>query len=162
LLLIAALALITGCEEERNVAAKPKAQAQAQGQSKPSTPGAEGFIVGRRTQVIKNATTEIKKTGAEVVTPKITAKDPITLQGNAYVSSIGKLSILQIEEAMKIYQATNDRYPKNYDEFMAEIIKANNIALPVLPSYQNYGYDEKEHKLVILEYPELKDQPAPR
>jgi hypothetical protein len=158
LTLVVVLALAAGCEEERNVRAKPKAQAQA----KTSTPGAEGFIVGRRTQVIKNAATEVKKAGAEVVTPKITAKDPITLQGNAYVSSIGKLSILQIDEAMKLYQATNDRYPKNYDEFMTEIIKANNIALPVLPPYQNYGYDEKEHKLVILEYPELKEQPAPR
>jgi hypothetical protein len=152
------LVLFLGCEEERNVTAKPKAQAPA----KVSTPGAEGFIVGRRTQVVKNAATEVQKAGATVVTPKITAKDPITLQGNAYVVAVGKTSILEIQHAMDIYHALNDRYPKNYDEFMTEIIKANNIALPVLPSYQNYGYDEKEHKLVILEYPELKEQPAPR
>ncbi len=31
---------------------------------------------------------------------------------------------------MDLYQAENDRYPKDYDEFMKEIIKANNIALP--------------------------------
>ena len=37
--------------------------------------------------------------------------------------------------------------------------KANNIALPKLPYYQAYGYDEKEHKLIILEYQALKDQP---
>ncbi len=57
---------------------------------------------------------------------------------------------------MDLYKAANDRYPANYQEFMTEIIKANNIALPVLPSYQEYGYDEKEHKLVILEYPDRK------
>ena len=42
---------------------------------------------------------------------------------------------------------------------MTGIIKANNIALPKLPPYQEYGYDEKEHKLVILEYEARKNQP---
>ena len=44
---------------------------------------------------------------------------------------------------------------------MTEIIKANNIALPVLPYYQEYGYDEKEHKLIILEYPDRKARAHP-
>jgi hypothetical protein len=35
---------------------------------------------------------------------------------------------------------------------MTEIIKANNIVLPKLPPHQDYAYDEKDHKLVILEY----------
>jgi hypothetical protein len=39
---------------------------------------------------------------------------------------------------------------------MAEVIKANNISLPKLPPYQEYTYDEKEHKLIILEYPVRK------
>ena len=77
--------------------------------------------------------------------------DPITLPGNAYVTTIGRTSILQIEEAMRLYQAMNDRYPKDYDEFMTEIIKANNIALPKLPDDQKYGYDEREHKLIMLQ-----------
>ena len=52
------------------------------------------FIVGKRTQEIKNAAPELKKGGAKVATTKITAKDPITLQGNAYVTIIGRISIL--------------------------------------------------------------------
>ena len=44
---------------------------------------------------------------------------------------------------------------------MATIVRPNNIALPMLPYYQKYGYDEKEHTLVILEYPELKNQGPP-
>jgi hypothetical protein len=149
--LLAVLALAAACEEERNVGGKPKAAAP-----KPE------FIVGKRTQEIKNAATELQKGDARVATTKITAKDPITLQGNAYVTIVGRTSIMQIEHAIDLYHAMNDRYPKNYDEFMSEIIRANNIALPQLPYYQKYGYDEKEHKLVILEYPELKDQPLPR
>lgn len=152
-LLALPLLLLAGCEEERNVGSKPKT---------PAAPPKDNFIVGKRTQDIKNARVELQKGGVNVVTPKITAKDPITLQGNAYVSIIGQTSILSIKHAMDLYHATNDRYPKDYDEFMAEIIKANNIALPKLPFYQEYGYDEKEHKLVILEDPVKKAQPLPQ
>jgi hypothetical protein len=153
--LLAVLAVAGGCEEERNVGVKPKAAVAAPAPKQPE------FIVGKRTQEIKNAAPELQKGGARVATTKITAKDPITLPGNAYVTIIGRTSIMNMEYAIKLYQAEHNRYPKDYDEFMNEIIKANNIALPQLPYYQKYGYDEKEHKLVILEYPELKDQPLP-
>jgi hypothetical protein len=75
---------------------------------------------------------------------------------------IGRTSIMNIEHALDLYRAANDRYPRNFDEFMDEIIKANNIALPMLPYYQKYGYDDKEHKLIILEYEDLKNQPLGR
>lgn len=151
---LAALTLIAGCEEERDVAAKPKAQVVP--------PAKDEFIVGKRTQEIKNAAPEVQKEGATVASTKITARDPITLPGNAYVTMIGRTSILNIEHAVDLYHAANDRYPEDYNEFMTEIISANNIALPQLPYYQKYDYDEKEHKLVILEYPDLKNQPPSR
>ena len=131
--------------DQRNVPAETKVEPQP--------------IIDRRTQEIRNAATELRKGEAKVATTKITAKDYISLQGNAYVSIIGKTSTLSIQHAMDLYHAENDRYPKDYDEFMTVIIKANNIALPKLPPYQEYGYDEKEHKLIILEYPARKDQP---
>jgi hypothetical protein len=148
--------MVTGCEEERNVTTKPKSEIQSVAPKQPE------FIIGKRTQKIKNAVAELETGGARVASTKITAKDPITLPGNAYVTIIGRTSIMNMEHALDLYRATNDRFPKDYDEFMNEIIKANNIALPLLPHYQEYGYDEKEHKLVILEYPELKNQPLPQ
>ncbi len=152
--------LAAGCEEARNVGGKIQSQGQAKANT--SVPKQPEFIVGKRTQEIKNAAPELEKGGAKVATTKITATDYITLQGNAYVTSIGRTSMLSIQHAMDLYHAANDRYPKDYEEFMSEIIRANNIALPQLPYYQKYGYDEKEHKLIVLEYPELKDQPLPR
>jgi hypothetical protein len=149
------LAFYTGCEEEPNVGAKPSRQVKATSQG---TPKPE-FIVGKRTQEIKNANAEVKQEGTAVATTRITAKDPITLPGNAYVALIGQTSILSIQHALDLYRAEHDRYPKDYDEFMSEIIKANNIALPQLPVYQKYGYDAKEHKLVVLEYEDIKNQP---
>src|SRR5262249_29161760 len=116
----------------------------------------KGFIVGQRTQDIRDANAEIKSGQARQASTRIVAKDPITIQGNAYVSIIGQSSILNIQHAVDLYQAENGRYPKDRDEFMEEIIKKNNIALPMLPHYQEYGYDPAQHKLIILEYPDRK------
>lgn len=160
LLALLGLVMLPGCEEERQVDSKSGSKTAKKGDQ--PAPRKNEFIVGKRTQDIKNANAELQKGNVNQAETKITAKDPITLQGNAYVSIIGQTSILQIQHAIDLYHAANDRYPKDHEEFMAEIIKANNIALPQLPYYQAYGYDEKEHKLVILEYPDRKAEPLPR
>jgi hypothetical protein len=146
------LALSAGCEEPRHVAGEKRAPAPP-----PAPKEEDTFIVGKRTTDVRNAAPELEK-GAQEGSTKIVAKDPITLAGNAYVTMIGRTSILEIEHAMNLYKATNDRYPKDFAEFKTDILQANNIALPQLPYYQKYGYDEKEHKLIILEYPDLKNQ----
>jgi len=148
-LILAGFVLITaGCEEEpRHAAGKPAV---------PFKPEDSGPIIGQRTQKIVNAAPALKQGGAKVASTKIVAKDPITVDGNAYVSIIGRASQLQIEHALNLYHAANERYPKDIDEFMTEIIKANGISLPKLPPYQDYAYDEKEHKLIILEYEDRK------
>ena len=153
------VALASGCDDSGEPSG-PKRAAPAP-TSAPSPAPVEkpqdNFIIGRKTTDIRNAAVEQKK-GAVATPPRITAKDPITLQGNAYVTIIGKTSILNIQHTMDLYKATNDKLPANFEEFKKEIIEANNISLPKLPYYQEYGYDEKEHKLVILEYPDRKQQ----
>jgi hypothetical protein len=158
-----------GCEEEtRHVATKAETKAldqtgvvvssddNRQGHAQPQPPAQEaGPIIGRRTTDIRKATDELQKGGAQIASTKIVKKDYIALQGNAYVSIIGQTSILKIQQAVDLYHAANDRYPKDYDEFMTEIIKANTIALPALPPHQKYGYAENEHKLIILEYTDV-------
>jgi hypothetical protein len=173
--------IVTGCEEQRlDTSARPQTRATGIAgvdtsggfdaeRSNPAAPPARPkaapapavkkqpeFIVGKRTQDIKDANAELKSGQARQASTRIVAKDPITLQGNAYVSIIGQTSILNIQHAVDLYHATNDRYPKDIDEFMNEIIKANNIALPKLPYYQEYGYDAPNHRLIILEYPDRK------
>ena len=44
-------------------------------------------------------------------------------------------------------------------EFMEKIIKANNIELPMLPLDEEYQYDEKNAKLVIVKK-KAAEQPA--
>jgi hypothetical protein len=179
-LALAACALLAaGCEEERNDTFSKRPQTRAPGivgvdtsggfdaerppsaapPAKPAAPAKKKepvFIVGKRTQDIKDAKTELKNEGARVASQRIVAKDPITLQGNAYVSIIGQTSILNIKHAVDLFQAENGRYPKDINEFMEEIIKKNSIALPLLPHYQEYAYDAAQHSLIIIEYPDRK------
>ena len=178
--LVSCLLAATGCEEEvRHVANAKRPQTRApeiagvvvdpddmarpaanpQAQARPQAPAKPRPILNQRTQDIRNAQTELQKGGARVGSTRIVAKDPISITGNAYVSIVGQTSINNIKHAVDLWQAENGRYPKDYNEFMEVIIKPNNIALPKLPYYQEYGYDEKEHKLIILEYEDRKAQP---
>jgi hypothetical protein len=154
------LALAAGCEEPMNPSGKvntppPSAPKKAPA---PAPNDKDDFIVGKRTQDIRKVSTEEKK-GGRVTPPRIVSKDPITLPGNAYVSIIGRNSMYNMQHAIDLFHATNGRYPKDYDEFMQVIIKENNVVLPKLPRYQNYAYDEPTHSLVIIEYPDLKENP---
>lgn len=113
-------------------------------------------ILGQKTTDVRDAQAETKAGGAVATTPRITAKDPITLTGNAYVSIVGQSQILNIKHAVDLYQAETGEFPKTFAEFQEKILRANNIALPTLPYYQEYGYDTPSHSLVILEYPDRK------
>jgi hypothetical protein len=164
---LASLAVVAsaGCEEPRHVnrptptVATP-AEATPTAETAPPPERAHGEILGQRTQDIRPSTPEASK-GTVVAESRITSRDPITLSGNAYVVAIGRTSMGNIKHAIDLYQAENGRYPANYDEFMTQIIKANNIALPVLPGYQEYFYDEQEHKLQVREYPDRKARAHP-
>jgi len=60
---------------------------------------------------------------------------------------------------MGTYEALNGEKPKTYEEFMEVIIKKgkpDGIQLPMLPYYQEYGYDSDKKELVVIEYPAKK------
>ncbi len=159
----ALLVLAVGCEEERYPGpgqARPKqGTAAAAAPARPKKPTDSGPIIGQRTSDIKDAQAELKTGQARVVSNKVISRDPFRVPSSAYTSAITQLSEGQIKHAIDLYHATNDRYPKDYAEFVSEILKPNNIALPRLPVYQEYGYDAEEHKLIILEYPDRRNPP---
>ncbi len=148
---------IAGVAIDQDDMARPAANPQTPARPKPAATKTRP-ILNERTQDIRNAQTE-QQGGARVGSTRIVARDPITLTGNAYVTIIGKASMLNIQHTVDLWQAENGRYPQDYNEFMEVIIKANHIALPRLPYHQEYGYNEKEHKLIILEFPDRKEQP---
>ena len=56
---------------------------------------------------------------------------------------------IQIPEAVKLFKATNGNGPKSHDDFMAQIIDANQIQLPELPAGQRYVYDPEKEELMV-------------
>ena len=85
---------------------------------------------------------------------KVRANDPVLAPLQAYGPIMEKISTLNVDYAVRLFEAENGRYPKDYDEFMARVIKANQIKLPVLPAGARYAYDEQSHTLKVVSAPE--------
>ncbi len=114
--------------------------------------------IGKTTQEVRNLKTEVGK-GGQVTDGKIHATDYITINADAYRTSVANIAKMRVKMDMDIYEVTNGEKPKTYEEFMEQIIKkgrADGIQLPMLPYYQEYGYDPDTKELVVIEYPEKK------
>ena len=75
---------------------------------------------------------------------------PLASMG-AYGFAVGEISRMSIEKAIQLFQAEHGRFPKDHEEFMSQIIKRNNINLPVLPGKRRYQYDVENHELKVVE-----------
>lgn len=63
---------------------------------------------------------------------------------------------IQIPHAMNLYKALHDnKGPASHDEFMKEIIEANQLKLPNLPPGEKYVYDASTEQLMV-ERPVMK------
>ncbi len=91
--------------------------------------------------------------GAKVSDSKIQATDMVTSGTSSYGPMLERISKSHIEHAVNLFHANEDRYPKDYQEFMDRIIKENKIELPVLPGGKQYQYDVENHKLVVVDAP---------
>ncbi len=100
--------------------------------------------------------------GAVLAETKATGSDPLTQSAAAYRTSVGKLGAMAVHQAIQLRNAQSIKDPKplKYTEFMAEIIKPeqpDGIQLSMLPYYQEYAWDEKEQKLVTIDFPARKE-----
>ena len=114
--------------------------------------------LGKTTQEVRNLKPELAK-GGQVTDGKIHATDYITIQADAYRTSVANIAKMKVKMDMDMYEALNGEKPKTYEEFMDMIIKKgkpDGIQLPMLPYYQEYGYDPDTKELVVIEYPEKK------
>lgn len=107
-----------------------------------------GSIIGQKTQDIGAFDPNEKQ---RVSTSEVKVSDPVLGPLEAYGPMIEQISKLHIDHAINLFHAENGRYPKDHDEFMTRIIKANDIKLPVLPGKLKYEYDVENHKLVVVE-----------
>jgi hypothetical protein len=109
-----------------------------------------GVIIGKKTDKIAEFDPNAKQ---EVSDSKVRADDPILAPMQAYGPMVEQISKMYIDHAVDLFNASEGRYPKDYEEFKTRIIKANNIKLPVLPAGWTYAYDVANHKLEVVRPP---------
>ena len=114
--------------------------------------------VGKTTQEVRNLKPELSQ-GGQVTDGKIHSTNYLDIQADAYRTEVGNIAKMKIKMDMDQYEALNGEKPKTYEEFMDVIIKKgkpDGIQLPMLPYYQEYGYDPEAKELVVIEYPAKK------
>lgn len=136
------IALDAGCGE----ATKPKPKIETR------------ETIGKTTQEVRNLKPELSQ-GGQTTDGKVHATDYLTLQADVYRTSVANIAKMKVKMDMDQYEALNGEKIKSYEEFMDLIIKkgkADGIQLPMLPYYQEYGYDPEKRELVVIEYPAKK------
>ena len=103
-------------------------------------------IVGKTTQDIGEFDPDA---GEEVDDGKIKL-NMITGAAGAYGPLVQKVSNINVVQAVNLFYGAEGRYPKDYEEFMSEVIKKNNINLAMLPHGSAYKYDVENHALVVV------------
>ena len=129
-----------------------------EGPAKPKLKARE--TIGKTTQEVRNLKPELAQ-GGEVTDGKVHAPDYITLQADVYRTSVANIAKMKVKMDMDQYEALNGTRPKTYEEFMDQIIKKgkpDGLQLPMLPYYQEYGYDPDTQELVVIEYPARKKE----
>jgi hypothetical protein len=126
-----ALVLLAGCMESLS----------EQGKRDPNS------IIGRKTDKIEKFDPKAKQ---EVSDSKVRADDPILAPLQAYGPMVEQISKMEVQHAVDLFNASEGRYPKDYDEFMTRVVKPNNIKLAVLPAGWKYAYDVPNHELKII------------
>jgi hypothetical protein len=104
-------------------------------------------IIGKKTDKIEKFDPNAKQVVSD---SKVKVDDPYLYALQAYGPMVEQISTMYVQHAVDLFQASEGRYPKDYNEFMTRIIKENQIKLPVLPGGARYAYDVENHKLKIV------------
>ncbi len=139
---LALLIAAAGCEEAKP--AKPRIEARD--------------TLNKTTQEVRNLKPELSS-GGKVTDGKTHSSEYLDLMADTYRTSVANAAKMRVQMDMAMYEALNGEKPKTYEEFMEHIIKkgkADGIQLPMLPYYQEYGYDPDKKELVVIEYPAKK------
>lgn len=100
--------------------------------------------------------------GAIVADTTIPVADPLTQSAAGYRTAVAKVGGFAIDQAIQLRnaQSIDDPKPLTYEQFMNEIIKKDQpdgIQLAMLPYYQEYTWDVKSQKLVVVDFPARKE-----
>ncbi len=61
-----------------------------------------------------------------------------------------RIKLMQVTRAINLYKGFNEgKLPTSHEQFMKEIVKANQLKLPLLPTGWKYRYDPKRGELMV-------------
>lgn len=103
-------------------------------------------IIGKKTQDIGEA-----KPGAKQADLKGKPGSYTSALTGGVLQSYKTIADMQIKPLIEMYRVEHEEYPKDHETFMRDIIKANNIQLPVLPGGRQYQYDVENHVLIVVD-----------
>ena len=146
LLLTTCVVFIVGCSEYKPTSPPPAPAQESEADAKPAV-SASSVVME------KKAAVGVGKKGhygqGVVATPL-----------GSYFAAREKIAfMIQIPEAMKLFKALEGRAPKDHDEYMEKIIKANRIELPELPDGDRYWYDPETEELMVQTWVEEEAPP---
>lgn len=148
---------VSGCDEPRTQSASEKAAA-SKAKAAPKEGSQPREILGKTTSDIRDTNAELGK-GGVVANNQESARKTVFAPSKQYISAIDRVAAMHIQHAVELYRAETGEYPKDYDEFMSNVIKKgkpDEIRLPQLPHYQEYSYDAQARQLIVIEYPDRK------
>ncbi|MFM7515716.1 MAG: hypothetical protein ACKO3V_02140 [Pirellula sp.] len=145
------LCSFAGCKPEADVQRELAAQQAAQ-EAAVAAAAAEQSRVAQKAGVGVGAKGRSLEGGSE--------NNPATLisaPAAAYFRTKEKIAFeIQVPQALNLYMAEKGRNPRNHDEFMREIIDANRIVLPKLPTGMVYRYDSEKGELWVIPEKDLQ------
>jgi hypothetical protein len=80
---------------------------------------------------------------------------------DAVRKTAGTIGTLAVEQKLRLYEAEHGGKPESHEEFMRRIIAPgtpDEVRLPMLPYFQEWAYDPAAKKVVVVEFPALKEQ----
>ncbi len=82
-------------------------------------------------------------------------KGVLATPASVYLRIPDRAVFMSVQHAMNLYKGEHEKLPKSHDDFMRDIIQANNINLPELPYGSKYVYVPEKEELMIEQNPPM-------
>lgn len=158
LLSASALLFLVGCFK----ASAPPVVADSSAPAVTAEEATPRTTMNKTTQVVLDLDAALAE-GGVLADTEVQIADPLTQSAAAYRTSVAKLGGMAVHQAIQLRnaQSIQDPKPLSHSQFMSEIIKQgqpDGIQLAMLPYYQEYAWDVKAQKLVVVDFPARQAQ----
>lgn len=139
--LLSLILVSSGCKPEAERLKEKQAEEAANAAVTPSPPPMPDQVAKTGVGVKGDSLNEIKGND-----PRMLIAGPVKAYFNLRERTVFEINLPKAEQ---LYNALHGRNPRNHEEYMREIVKANNIQLPRLPEGMVYRYHPDTNELWV-------------